>query len=99
MRVRYTPRALADLAAILAYIRERHPAGARSVREALEKTVRFIAEYPHVGRRSGEQDTRVVAIGRYPYLIYWGIEAGELVILHIRHAARRPWPETDDRTE
>jgi hypothetical protein len=29
--------------------------------------------------------------GRYPYLIYWSIEAGEVWIVHIRHAKREPW--------
>jgi hypothetical protein len=27
---------------------------------------------------------------RYPYRIYYRIAAGEVLILHIRHAARRP---------
>jgi predicted transcriptional regulator len=29
--------------------------------------------------------------GRYPYLIYWAVTAGAVWIVHIRHAARRPW--------
>jgi len=91
MRVRYTRRSQADVLAIFAYLDERSPQGADSVKRALKKTIDMIADYPHVGRLSGEQNTRVLPVGRYPYLIYWGIEMGEVVIVHIRHAAREPW--------
>jgi hypothetical protein len=29
-------------------------------------------------------------LGRYPYLIFYSVSAEELVILHIRHGARKP---------
>jgi toxin ParE1/3/4 len=91
MRIRYTPRARSDLEAILQYIDERSPVGARKVKRAIQKTIELIGEFPESGRRSGEQATRALPVGRYPYLIYWTIEAGEAWILHIRHARRRPW--------
>lgn len=91
MRVRFTRRSRADVLAILNYLDEHSPQGARNVRRSLKKTIEMIGDHPHAGRRSGEQNTRVLPAGRYPYLIYWGIEAGEVVIVHIRHAARRPW--------
>jgi plasmid stabilization system protein ParE len=93
MRVRYTPRARSDLRAIIAYIVDRNPAGARNVRRAMDRTLELIGQYPEGGRRVGEQGTRVLPVGRYPYLIYWSIEAGEAWIVHIRHASRRPWQE------
>jgi toxin ParE1/3/4 len=91
MKVRYTRRSRADLVGILDYLSTQNPQGARNVGRALEKTIEMIAEFPNAGRKSGEQDTRVLPVGRYPYLVYWGVEAGEVVIVHIRHAARRPW--------
>jgi toxin ParE1/3/4 len=93
MRVRYTPRARSDLRAIIAYIVDRNPAGARNVRRSMDRTLELIGQYPERGRRVGEQGTRVLPVGRYPYLIYWSIEAGEAWIVHIRHASRRPWQE------
>jgi hypothetical protein len=39
---------------------------------------------------SGEEGSRVLPAGRYPYLIYWTIEAGEVWLVHIRNARRRP---------
>jgi plasmid stabilization system protein ParE len=91
MRVRYTPRALSDLRRITEYIADFNPAGARNVKHAMDRTIELIAQFPQVGRRVGEQNTRVLPVGRYPYLIYWTVEADEARIVHIRHAARRPW--------
>jgi toxin ParE1/3/4 len=91
MRERYTPRARNDLQSILQYIDERNPQGARNVKRAIRKTINLIAEFPEVGRRAGEQGTRVLPAGRYPYLIYWSIEAGELWLVHIRDTRRTPW--------
>ena len=91
MRVRYTARARSDLAAILQYIDERSPQGARNVKRAIKITTELIGLHPEMGRRASVRETRVLSAGRYPYLVYWSIEAGEARIVHIRHAARRPW--------
>ena len=91
MRVRYTRRARDDLKAILDYLAERSPQGNANVRRSIKKTIELIGDYPDGGRLAGEQGTRVLPAGRYPYLIYWSVEAGEAWILHIRDARRRPW--------
>jgi toxin ParE1/3/4 len=70
MRVRYTPRARDDLEAILKYISERSPRGAHDVRHSIKRTIELIGEFPRAGRLAGIQETRVLPIGRYPYLIY-----------------------------
>lgn len=93
MRLRYAPRARSDLAELLAYIDERSPQGARNVKGALKKAIALIGRHPLIGRPSKIDETRVFPVGRYPYLIYWSIEAGEVWIVHIRHASRRPWAD------
>jgi toxin ParE1/3/4 len=90
MRVRFTPRARNDLVAILNYLDERSPQGVRNVKRAIRKTIELIGQFPHSGRRAGVQELRVLPSGRY-----WSIEAGEAWIVHIRHAARRPWEGGD----
>jgi toxin ParE1/3/4 len=91
MRVRYTPKARDDLKTILAYIEQHNPRGARNVAHALRKVIELIGQFPLSGRLAGEQGTRVLPVGRYPYLIYWAIEGDAACIVHIRHTARRPW--------
>jgi plasmid stabilization system protein ParE len=35
-------------------------------------------------------------LGRYPYIVYYRIGVDEIAIIHIRHAARRPWQGEGD---
>jgi toxin ParE1/3/4 len=97
MKVEYTRRARDDLIAILAYIERRSPQGARNVARAIHKTLELIGEFPGSGRLAGEQGTRVLPVGRYPYLVYWSVEGDEVWIIHVRHTARRPWNPDEDR--
>lgn len=91
MRVRLTPRAVSDLEHILSYIDQENRMGALNVKRAIRKTIELIGQYPHVGRLSGEEQSRVVPVGRYPYLVYWQVENGEVWVLHVRDGRRRPW--------
>jgi len=91
MRVRYTPRARSDLANILKYIDERSPQGARNVKRTIRKTIELIGRFPLGGRDAEEPGIRVLPVGRYPYLIYWLVEADAAWIVHIRDGRRKPW--------
>ena len=44
MKLRYSPRAVRDLAAIGDYLRERSPAGAQAVESATQDEVRLLVE-------------------------------------------------------
>ncbi|MGB6538775.1 MAG: type II toxin-antitoxin system RelE/ParE family toxin [Xanthobacteraceae bacterium] len=91
MKVEYTPRAREDLVAILSYIEQRSPQGARNVARGFYRTIELIGEFPQAGRVAGEQATRALPVGHYPYVIYWNVEGDRVWIVHIRHTARRPW--------
>ncbi len=91
MTVRYTRRAQNDLTKILDYLDERSPRGALSVKQAIKRAVEAIGENPGVGRPTGKGEIRGMPVSRYPYLIYWTVEADEVQILHIRHGARKIW--------
>jgi plasmid stabilization system protein ParE len=34
-------------------------------------------------------------VGRYPFIVFYSVEGDTIVILHVRHGARR-WPWEDD---
>lgn len=91
MRVRYTPRARADIVSVLTYVERQSPQGARNVARALRKTIELIGQFPQSGRAAGKSDTRVLPVGRYPYLVYWSVEGNDAWIVHIRHTARQSW--------
>ena len=96
MTVRFTSRGRDDLRAILTHLNQLSPHGARNVGRALRKTIGLIDQFPDSGRFAGEQNARVLPVGRYPYLIYWANEGGEAWIVHIRHAARQKWNPTEE---
>jgi toxin ParE1/3/4 len=91
MKVRFTPRAARDLADIADYIRERSPAAAQRVRDAILEALRNLASFPHIGRRQNVEHVRRLVIRRYGYLVYYEADesAREVVVLAIRHPSRR----------
>lgn len=90
MNIRYTDRAVRDLMAIADYLWERSPQGARNVRAAIERTVAHLERFPGIGTRQDVEGVRKLVVGRYPYLVFYSIDAaaGEVHILTIQHAAR-----------
>jgi len=91
VRVRYSPRAAVDLAVIADYLTERSPQGAQAVERAIRTTIALIADFPGCGRALAQRRTvRVIPVTRYPFLIFYTVTEESVIVLHIRHAARRP---------
>jgi toxin ParE1/3/4 len=86
---RLSPRAIADLDSIRDYLVPRSPRGAENVRRSISETIALLEHYPRAGHESTISGVRVIAVVRYDYLIYHKVGIDEVVILHIRHAARR----------
>ncbi len=98
MRVVYSPRAIRDLEQIGAYYRSAADdkiAGA--IAERIELVIARLARHPQSAPRVvGRADVRAVLVLRYPYKIFYRLRGDVVEILHIRHAARRPWEERTD---
>jgi plasmid stabilization system protein ParE len=91
MKLRFTPRAIADLVEIADYIRARSPAAAQRVRGAIYESLQILLLFPHIGRKQRAEGVRKLVTRKYAYLVYYTIDddADELVILNIKHPARR----------
>lgn len=91
MRLRFTPRATANIIEIADYIRARNPAAAERVRAAIYASLQNLLLFPHMGRRQKAEGVRKLVTRRYGYLIYYVIDdvAEEIVILNVKHPARR----------
>lgn len=90
MNLRYTPKALAELADILAYIAERSPQGARNVQARIQAITSLLGQYPYSGQLTSESGLRRIVTPPYPYLIFYEAMTEEVVIIGVRHAAREP---------
>jgi toxin ParE1/3/4 len=90
MKLRFTPRAAQDLAAIADYIRARNPAAAQRVRAAILHSPQNLVLFPRVGRAQTVEGVRKLVTRKYPYLVYYTVdETGEeIIILTIQHPTR-----------
>lgn len=91
MKLRFTPRAIANLVEITDYIHDRNPAAAQRVRSAIYESLQNLILFPRVGQRQKTPGVRKLVTRKYPYLVYYTVDeaAGEIVILNVKHPARR----------
>jgi toxin ParE1/3/4 len=90
VRLRYTRPALADLDAIFEYIAERSPTGARRVAARLQEAIELLPSFPSMGAETVNPRIRRTTISPYPYLVFYEVGDGEIIIHAIRHGARDP---------
>lgn len=92
MSVRYRSLALLDLDEIYRYLEPRSLTGARNVLRAIHAAIEQIEQHPGSAVETSMSGIRVRTIGRYRYRIFYSLAAdGVVEIIHVRHAARRPW--------
>ncbi len=95
MRVRYLPRAFADLEAIHSCIAKHSPEAAIQVTGAITKSISGLADFPEIGQAVDEENVRLSRSAYHTYNIFYSVTGEEVQILHIRHPARRP-PGADE---
>jgi plasmid stabilization system protein ParE len=92
MRVEYSKRAVSDLRKIAADSRTYGDAVTAAVAARIRDIVAYIADHPEAAPPiAGRPGMRVMPLMRYPYKIFYRILEDRVRILHIHHAARRPW--------
>ena len=96
MKLRWSATARRELEEIFAFIMERSPASARSVAQRIVHRARFLRDFPFSGK-----ETQVAGVHRlvvnYPYAILYEIHQSddEVLIVSVRHAARKQPPAED----
>jgi toxin ParE1/3/4 len=89
MRVRYTETALAELADIFSFIAQHNRVAAAQVVARIEELAARLACFPQMGRPKYKPGVRMIPVRRYPFLVFYIIEVEEVLILSVRHAARK----------
>jgi len=87
-RVIWTVEARANLAGIRAYISQFNPLAARRLATGIVTAADSLEDHAERGRRIRGTVRELSAI--YPYLIRYQIEDDRVLILRVRHGARRP---------
>jgi toxin ParE1/3/4 len=90
MKVRWSETALAEIDDIFSYIFERNRSAAAAVVKRIEGLTALLCEFPFIGHLTDEKDVRMLAVVKYPFLIFYATDeaANEVVILHVRHASQ-----------
>ena len=87
MKVRWSRRALADLARIADHIARDKPLAAAEFVRAVAGKVERLALFPLLGRTGVYQDTRELVVHKN-YLVTYRVRADEVQIVQVWHVAR-----------
>jgi toxin ParE1/3/4 len=87
MKLRFTPRAAQDIAAIADYIRARNPSAAQQVRAAILHSLQNLVLFPKVGRAQALEGVRKLVTRKYPYLVYCRVDEAAEEIIILTHPA------------
>lgn len=90
MKLRFTPRAAADITAIADHIHAQSPGAAQRVRAAILDAVQILTRFPRLGRAQTTEGVRKLVTRPYGYVVYYVADepAGEIVVVTVRHPAR-----------
>lgn len=88
MKLRWTRRALADLARIAEHIAADNPIAAADFVADVRAKVLHLQRFPLLGRIGSLQDTRELVVHRN-YLITYRARADEVQLLQVWHVAQR----------
>ena len=90
MRVRFTRRARADLAAIFSYVAADNPRAAANLVGRIETLIDKLSLFPGLGHPTRPPGRYVLTVSGAPYQVFYRVARVEVRILRIRHTSRRP---------
>jgi toxin ParE1/3/4 len=89
VKVRYSGPAAAELAALLDYISEHSPLGARNVLVRIKEVERHIARFPKLGSPTRDPALRAMLTLPYAYVVLYEERDDHILVHRIRHTAQQ----------
>jgi toxin ParE1/3/4 len=91
VRVRYSAWALLEIDEIGEYIASDNAQAADRVVREIRRLANSLARFPRRGRKQRGKNIRKIGTRKHPYNIYYSVDEtiGEVLILNVRHTARR----------
>jgi plasmid stabilization system protein ParE len=97
MKCRYTPTAAAEFDDSVGYLLKHAPHVAAKFADSIDNAVNELLEFPYAAQQTELAGVYRKYVRAFRYSIFYAVDiaSDELVILNIRHAARRwPWQES-----
>jgi toxin ParE1/3/4 len=91
MKIVWSPRAVAHLAAIRAFIAEDSPDAAEVIAAKIITSVEQLAQHPNRGRAGRVSGTRELVVVGTAYVLPYRVKAERLEIIAVFHG-RQHWP-------
>lgn len=92
MTIVWSPRAVAHLAALRAYIARDNPSAAGRIAAALLASVERLAEHPGLGRPGRVTSTRELVVPDTPYVVAYRPRSQRIEVIAVFHG-RQKWPK------
>ena len=93
MIIVWSPQAVADLAALRAYIAEDNKAAAqRTALHIIRNIEELLSDNPGIGRPGRVPGPRELVIPKTPYIVPYRVRDNRIQVLRVYHGARK-WPE------
>ena len=85
MNIRYSRRALSQLASVHEYLQERNRSAAENVTASIRSTFVRLGEMPLLGKATDEAGVRVIIEPEYLYRVFYSIRDQEVFAIRILH--------------
>jgi len=93
MRIRWSPEAYEDLAAIGSRIREDDPAASLRTVTTIYDSATALSTFPNRGRKGRVEGTRELPLPPLPFIVIYRVLPEAVEIVNIIHGAQR-WPRS-----
>lgn len=90
MKLRWTPRAVADLEQIADYLLAVHPRSWERLLARVEVTVDYLLQFPHMGKAGLAGGTREFVLSGTPYILVFRIKHDAVQIVSVRDGRMLP---------
>ena len=89
MNVRYSRRALSQLASVYEYLQARDSASANKVTASIRSTIVRLKEMPLLGKMTDEADVHVIIEPEYLYRVFYSVDGQEVLVIRILHGRQK----------
>jgi toxin ParE1/3/4 len=85
MNIRYSRRALSQLASVSEYLRERDRSAADNVTASIRSTIARLREMPLLGKATDEAGVHVIIEPEYLYRVFYSVDGEYVYVIRILH--------------